>query len=224
MHNQKPIQLKREPFAHIIVDEFLDIKDFTELVSIELKPVDDGGFAVHHNTIDKRMFIENSCLNKDLILKIHNSWHSTLLDMLDMLSPGKSRYYDYSEFHMVQTGKNFSFPIHHDIRSKLLSIVVYLDPDCSTGTYIYRNECPSTMHSEIQWKVNRALIFARAERQTWHSYRGDGKGERRCLVYNLMTKRPEQAMKAEGLSYYSLVLSDALLRAKKRLRDLRVQL
>ena len=41
----------------------------------------------------------------------------------------------------------------------------------------------------IEWKQNRAVFFSRNERETWHSYEGDGSSNRIALVYNLMTKK-----------------------------------
>ena len=41
---------------------------------------------------------------------------------------------------------------------------------------------------EVEWKVNKAVFFSRAEKETWHSYQGDGKSNRLVLVPNLETE------------------------------------
>ena len=55
---------------------------------------------------------------------------------------------------------------------------------------------------EVEWKVNKAVFFSRAEKETWHSYQGDGKSNRLVLVYNLMTNKLKDVYKIEGKSYY----------------------
>ena len=50
-------------------------------------------------------------------------------------------------------------------------------------------------------KKNRAVFFARVKRETWHSYKGDGRSNRIVLVYNLMTKRIRDVFKAENKNY-----------------------
>ena len=49
----------------------------------------------------------------------------------------------------------------------------------------------------VGWKINRAVFFSRVERETWHSYKGDGQSNRIVLVYNLMTNRIKDVYKAE---------------------------
>ena len=53
----------------------------------------------------------------------------------------------------------------------------------------------------IEWKTNRAVFFSRREKETWHSYEGDGLNDRIALVYNLMTKRIREVYKIEKKSY-----------------------
>ena len=53
----------------------------------------------------------------------------------------------------------------------------------------------------VEWKMNRAVFFSRSEKETWHSYKGDGKSNRVALVYNLMTKRIKDVYKIEKRSY-----------------------
>ena len=53
----------------------------------------------------------------------------------------------------------------------------------------------------IDWKINRAIFFSRSEKETWHSYEGDGKSNRIVLVYNLMTNKIKDVYKAENKNY-----------------------
>ena len=117
------------------------------------------------------------------------------------LNPEKIKLYDYSEFFIIETGSNYKFPIHDDTPNKLLSGVVYLKPEENSGTIFYKNK-KGDDRKEIEWKVNRAVFFSRSERNTWHSYQGDGKNNRLVLVYNLMTKRIKEVYKIEKKNYF----------------------
>ena len=70
----------------------------------------------------------------------------------------KTKLYEYSEFHIVETGKDFVFPIHDDQPEKLLSGVIYLKPSVNRGTIFYNNK-KGEGKNEIEWKTNRAVFF-----------------------------------------------------------------
>jgi hypothetical protein len=54
----------------------------------------------------------------------------------------------------------------------------------------------------VDWKQNRAVFFSRKERESWHSYEGDGVSTRVALVYNLMTRKIKQVYKIEKKNYF----------------------
>ena len=45
-------------------------------------------------------------------------------------------------------------------------------------------------------------FFSRKERETWHSYEGDGKSDRIALIYNLMTNNIRDVYKVEKKNYF----------------------
>ena len=47
-------------------------------------------------------------------------------------------------------------------------------------------------------KLTRLFFFSRSERETWHSYSGDGITNRVTIVYNLMTKDTKKVFAIEG--------------------------
>ena len=108
------------------------------------------------------------------------------MKILQELYPEKRELYDYSDFTIIVTSKNSKFPIHDDTPNKILSGVVYLSPKENSGTIFY-NDKYGKNEKNIRWKQNRAVFFSRKEKETWHSYQGDGKSNRIALVYNLMT-------------------------------------
>ena len=62
--------------------------------------------TVFNNVINKNNEIENSCIDKDLLLKIHNNYHKKMMDILKKLNPKKAELYDYSDLSIIITDKN----------------------------------------------------------------------------------------------------------------------
>ena len=183
-----------------VLDNFLNQKDFDAICSIKFDKVRENKMKVYHNTIDKSQKIKTECFTPELLFELNKNYHLKALDLLKELNPEKVNLYDYSEFHIIETGANYEFPIHDDTPNKLLSGVVYIKPEKNTGTIFYENY-KGQGKKIIDWKSNRAVFFSRSERETWHSFKGDGKSNRIALVYNLMTYRLREVYKIERKSY-----------------------
>ena len=196
------------PWPHVVVDNFLPAEIYEELCRLDLTPVEAKSFCVHHNYIGREGNMSLETIPEALALQIHAHFFNKLAAVLDFLAPGKMAFYDYTELHLVQTGVDFSFPTHHDLREKLLSVVVYLDPKESSGTLLFDSKEDSKPAKVISWKQNRALLFSRRENITWHSYKGFPTGERRALVYNLMTNNARSVVNYEGNNYYQLAVQE----------------
>ena len=63
-----------------------------------------------------------------------------------------------------------------------------------------------TNSKNVDWKQNRAVFFARKERETWHSFESDGISTRIAVVYNLMTYDIKSVCKIEGKSFFLSLL------------------
>jgi len=182
------------------IDNFLKQEDFNEICSVTLKSIGRNEVHVYHNSIDKNKNLKNDCFDSKLLNRLHNNYHAKAMSFLEELNPLKVKLYDYSEFHLIETGSDYEFPIHDDTPDKLLSGVIYIKPEANTGTIFYENK-KGEGKNIIEWKTNRAIFFSRAEKKTWHSYKGDGQSNRVALVYNLMTKRIKEVYKIEKRSY-----------------------
>ncbi len=187
-----------------ILDNFLKEEDLNKLESINLNQVKHDEIKVYHNAIDRELnILSKDVLDEEFIKKLHKNYHNKAMNLLQDLFPEKVNLYQYSEFHIIETGQNYKFPIHDDIPDKLLSGVIYLRPEKNTGTIFYENR-NGDGKNEIEWKKNRAVFFARSERKSWHSYQGDGRSNRLALVYNLMTNRDKlkDVYKIEKRNYF----------------------
>ena len=183
-----------------IIDDFLSKKDFEELCQLKIDKIEDN-IKVYHNRINKDNVVEISCVDKKLIEELHKNYHEKATNILKKLKPEKLYLYDYSDFSIIVTHKNYQFPFHDDTPNKILSGVVYLYPKKNNGTIFSNDKKKSLDNTIVEWKQNRAVFFSRKERETWHTYKGDGKNNRVVLVYNLCTKRLRDVYKIEKKNY-----------------------
>ena len=183
-----------------IVDNFLKNSDFEELCNLNIDREIENGFKVYHNEIDVNG-IRTSSIDENLLTRVHKNCHEKAMKILQELYPEKRELYDYSDFTIIVTSKNSKFPIHDDTPNKILSGVVYLSPKENSGTIFY-NDKYGKSEKNINWKQNRAVFFSRKEKETWHSYQGDGKSNRVALVYNLMTYKIKKVYEIEKKNYF----------------------
>ena len=178
-----------------IIDNFLNKEDFDQLCQLKLDNVKDG-IKIYHNRINKNNEIEVICIDSNLIKRLHKRYHEKTINILKKLCPEKIDLYDYSDFSIIVTHKDYKFPFHDDTPNKLLSGVIYLYPEKNVGT-IFSSDKKSSEKYVVDWKQNRAVFFSRKERKTWHAYKGDGINNRVVLVYNLNTNRIKEVYRVE---------------------------
>ena len=183
-----------------VIDNFLDKDDYENLCCLKLNKINDNEIFIYSNKIKENNIIVSECIPEKLLKKMNDRYHPVALKILEELNSKKVDLYEYSEFHIVETGAKYRFPIHDDIPNKLLSGVIYLTPTKNSGTFFYKNH-KGEDKKEVGWKINRGVFFSRLERQSWHSYEGDGKSNRIALVYNLMKSKIKEVMKIEKKNY-----------------------
>ena len=186
-----------------IIDNFISNNLFNNLSSLKLTPVRNDEIINHHNKFFKDGSAYCTCLDFETIKKLQYECHHKAIKILKEFAPNKVDLYEYSDFNIIETGKDYSFPIHRDEVNKLLSGVIYLNPTKNTGTILYENKKGRNPY-EISWKQNRGFFFSRTEETTWHNYKGDGINNRIVLVYNLMTKNTKKVCEIDNLNYNSI--------------------
>ena len=188
-----------------IIDNFFEESDFNELCELKLDKAKINEVKVYHNAISKDGIITNECIEEKTLKRIFINYHDKAIKLLEELNPKKVELYEYSEFHIIETGKDYKFPIHDDTPNKLLSGEIYLTPKKNVGTLFYDNKFGKNKQ-EVNWIQNRAVFFSRTEGKTWHSYQGDGVSNRIALVYNLMTNNIRKVSKIEKNNYFLSML------------------
>ena len=188
-------------WEHIIYDDFLEPDDLEAVLdSINEHTINSVGkwdLDKYTHAVHSDGSMDCTLLDEQLVKGLHERYHPKMLGMLMRLCPEKIPLYEYSDFCIVITGRLCRYPIHTDTRSKILSGVIYLTPNKNTGTILYSSRGGADK-SEIEWKTNKGLFFARNETKTWHSYEADGKSNRVVLAYNLCTHKGDLAVTCEG--------------------------
>ena len=71
--------------------------------------------------------------------------------------------------------------------------------------FIYNSNNESDLLKEINWKPNRAFIFSRKDKGTWHSYKSNYKDKRCTVIMNLCTEDLDKVIIIDrGRLYYIL--------------------
>mgnify|MGYP006107288217 CR=1 FL=1 len=187
-------------FKYKTIENFLSEVDFKSLCSLKLRKVSEKEISVYHNAIYKDGKTKVECIEEELLKRLQKNYHEKAIAILEELAPKKAPLYEYSEFHIIETGSKCKFPIHSDTASKLLSGVIYLMPESNKGTFLYENRIGKNP-VEIEWKQNKAFFFSREEGKSWHSYEGDKVSNRIALVYNLMTTNIKGVCEVEKTNY-----------------------
>ena len=183
-----------------VIDNFLNQEDYRDLCNLNLDENFNGDFKVYHNEINNNGIIK-STIDEELLKRIHKNYFSIAIEILNEINPEKTKLYEYSDFTIIVTKKNSNFPIHDDTPNKLLSGVIYLYPNDNSGTIFYNDKNGSNKRI-IGWKPNRGVFFSRVEKETWHSYKGDGVNDRIALVYNLNTNKIKEVYEIEKKNYF----------------------
>ena len=187
-------------FPHIVIDNFFTQSEFDQLeantknLSYETDEVE-----VLETKVLKNGSAYGAGLEQSFAQKLDQKYRSHLIQLLEILAPKKVKCFDHSDFHLVRTPANREFKIHDDTPDKLLSTVIYISPENNHGTFVHSTKDDQTGGIEVPWKKNRAFIFSRKEKTTWHSYKSNTTNDRVCLVYNLKSNKISNVYFSEGL-------------------------
>jgi hypothetical protein len=80
-----------------------------------------------------------------------------------------NKYISMPTFHILPP----NYPpqkIHDESYDKTVSIVVYLHPELSTGTALFKNNTQDSFVNEVEWRQNRSMLFCGEQNVTWHDF------------------------------------------------------
>lgn len=159
----------------IVIDDFLPLDDFNRLRDEAIQQ-------------DADTQIERNFFDYDPTPQI-----ADLLGEFD-----KHREYDkLGKFiHTAATPANFEHPIHDEAEFKIMSAVLYLDPEESYGTRFLMPD----YDGPLGWKPNRLVVFCGETNVTWHDYKS---GDHVRHTYNYFLVDPT---KVQNEAYKDVIL------------------
>lgn len=148
------------PWPHIIIDDYYEPHIFETILSegkkFLAKNVDKTTRKQEFQNPDNRIL--KDCINSRLL---DESFFHVL--------PNHRPYNHLSPYWEINFLRGpLSYPIHDEAPRKVLSCVVYVGPEENAGTRLFDKD--KNFVKEVEWKPNRAFIFAAIDGVTWHDY------------------------------------------------------
>ena len=142
-----------KPFKHHIIDNFFDDNTLRHCV----KYLQSFNKRQNNHTVvrDKRLLDYFDSIFTEEYIKTNFPKHRPYESLKSV-----------AEVNICTDG--FMYPIHDEAIYKILSVVVYIAPLYSSGTFLFNSS--KQLQKQITWKPNRAFIFAGLPNITWHSY------------------------------------------------------
>ncbi len=161
------IQIFNDPWPYVVVENFLSDSHFRTLSQSCINTFKNNNDVHNHSTTDYGM--------DDAVLR-----HALMYDPVeDYNVAGYLHYFStrrpYKELkrfvNFCKTAPNFEHPMHVEAPFKIMSCVLYLSPEESGGTRLFRGSNRDEDFSiEMEWKPNTMFIFCGADDVTWHDY------------------------------------------------------
>ena len=164
--------LLSDPWDHQIIDDFLDKETFEAACDIARKiaQLDDleGAEILWMNDL-----LEIGATQQQIDL-IVDSADQMMKYVNEISAPYKNRlesklgYFNNPRF-------GVSIPhavgdIHDEGTNKVMALIIYLEPEQSFGTKLYREDNTNTLATEVEWKPNRAFLMFSQPCVTWHKF------------------------------------------------------
>lgn len=183
-----------------IIDDFLEAEDFERCKSffksanavydkIPLTPETD--WHIHKNSVEVNEHGKIlSCKIEDpYMLSLFVKYNDKLLEVMDELAPERKKEYKQSTIEFVCSRTGLEWAVHRDIPEKLLSAVIYVSPEQSTGTILCKDKEGSDPY-EVEWKENRCFIFCQSD-DSYHWYENFNEETRNTITWNLRSTYDE---------------------------------
>lgn len=158
------MQINLNPWPYIVTDDLVPQSFVDQLAQHAELLIADKKFGLHAFNSDN---FGTELLNEYQQVEAYlRSRESEILNYFPQHRTYKRL--DFSTHLAVQPG-GYSYPIHCEHPSKIVSYVTYVSPKHSVGTAIHATATDSPLFT-VDWQVGRTLIFAGLNDVTWHSY------------------------------------------------------
>jgi|APGre2960657423_1045063.scaffolds.fasta_scaffold04400_5 hypothetical protein len=170
-------EIIQEPWPHKIIDNILTedtfiviCKEAAKLEQLAMyEPRDPNGIWLFKA---KELGLSDEII--DLIMELNVKLLSACNDVLQDFPQAmfsKIGYFSIPRFNFI--GPNVNGSIHDEGDSKTMALVIYLFPEHSIGTKLYKTQSYDSLTSVIEWKPNRGFLMCSNPNITWHSFHAD---------------------------------------------------
>jgi hypothetical protein len=162
----------KEPWDHKIIDDILDAETFAkakdmakELVKVsdfersEIMWMSDITDIAGANTA-----ITNITESADQLIKNFPQVSGSFKNV----QRSKLGYFNNPRFGVSMT-ESFG-EIHDEGTNKIMALIIYLEPEESIGTLLYKENNLSSTPTVVEWKPNRGILFFSQPGVTWHKF------------------------------------------------------
>ena len=161
-----------DPWDHQIIDDFFDDQTFKQIQKV----------AKIFETLKDYDTPEIVWMNELKDLGVDDTVVNLIIDDANAIA---NNFYKISEPYKNKLKSNLGYfnnprfgvcppntinEIHDEGTNKIMALIVYIDPEESQGTLLYKDKDEKSFVKEIQWKPNRAFLMFSQPNITWHKY------------------------------------------------------
>lgn len=164
-------EILTDPWPHKIVDNVLDEHSFKNLLRVaeRIKQIEE----FHTKEIlwmDDILKLTDAEVVDDIVYNANK-----ILDVMPDISKGFTEKItsNLGYFNNPRIGismANSVGEIHDEGTNKVMAFIIYISPENSTGTLLYKENNRKTFSKEIEWKPNRGFLMYSVPGKTWHSF------------------------------------------------------
>lgn len=168
----KTATVQTDPWPHVIVDDFILPKYYEVIKELSKRVVAYDEF--HDKEIlwmtDLVKYFDAS-KEVDLIVDVADviiQQYETISSKFDQRQTSKLGYFNNPRFG-ISMEQSFG-EIHDEGTNKVMALIVYLEPEESVGTLLYKDNDLNSFAKEVEWKPNRAMLMFSIPNITWHKF------------------------------------------------------
>lgn len=180
--NIKDSKLRTEPWPHVVVKDFLSKEAFDAAVRIAKKITSIDEFHVKE-ILWMSDVINHFGMHDDVQLIVDAA--DQLMDNVDLVSaPFKDRltsnlgYFNNPRFGLSMAESRGE--IHDEGTNKVMALIIYIEPESSVGTLLYKENDAASPCVEIEWQQNSAFLMFSQPNKTWHKF--DSNNQKRVTL------------------------------------------
>lgn len=171
-------EVKKNPWQYKIIDDIIEKSTFDKLKESTLqlsKIKKDNEFYSDGIWPNEFNFFKLSDEIYDIVLTCSSEFLSVKEKLLCQFNPfleSKIGYYNIPKFNYSINKKESS--IHDEGTTKTLALIIYLIPENTLGTKLYKTKNKDSFVTEIPWKENRGFLMCTEPGKSWHGYTNNG--------------------------------------------------